>query len=86
LVLLLLVEVMVAVVVISVLQFQMVDLVDREVVVAAGPMASILLITAGAPLVGGMLLLPLILSGPGKLSVDHWLRLRLLRNKRRLWP
>jgi putative oxidoreductase len=37
------------------------------------------------PLIYLAMLLPLILSGPGKLSVDHWLRLRFLRGERRLW-
>jgi len=37
------------------------------------------------PLIYLAMLLPLILSGPGKLSVDHWLRLRFLRSERRLW-
>ncbi len=31
------------------------------------------------------MLLPLILSGPGKLSIDHLLRERFLRAQRRLW-
>lgn len=32
-----------------------------------------------------VMLLPLILSGPGKLSLDHWLRSRHLNSERRLW-
>jgi len=31
------------------------------------------------------MLLPLILSGPGKLSIDHWLRQHFLKIERRLW-
>jgi len=37
------------------------------------------------PLIYLAMFLPLILSGPGKLSVDYWLRLRFLRTERRLW-
>lgn len=37
------------------------------------------------PLIFLAMLLPLILSGPGKLSVDHWLRARHLQGERRLW-
>jgi putative oxidoreductase len=37
------------------------------------------------PLIYLAMFLPLILSGPGKLSVDHWLRLRFLKTQRRLW-
>lgn len=37
------------------------------------------------PLIYLVLFLPLILSGPGKLSLDHWLRMRYLRGERRLW-
>ncbi len=37
------------------------------------------------PLIYLVLLLPLILSGPGKLSLDHWLRERHLKAERRLW-
>lgn len=32
-----------------------------------------------------VMLLPLIFSGPGKLSLDHWLRQRHLSGERRLW-
>jgi putative oxidoreductase len=32
-----------------------------------------------------ILFLPLILSGPGKLSLDAWLRGRFLKHERRLW-
>jgi putative oxidoreductase len=37
------------------------------------------------PLIYLAMFLPLILSGPGKLSVDHWLRQRYLKTQRRLW-
>jgi len=37
------------------------------------------------PLIYLAMLLPLMLSGPGKLSLDHWLRLRFLQARRRLW-
>ena len=37
------------------------------------------------PLIYLVLFLPLLLSGPGKLSLDHWLRERHLRPERRLW-
>lgn len=37
------------------------------------------------PLIYLAMLLPLILSGPGKLSIDHWLRRHFLRGQRRLW-
>ncbi len=37
------------------------------------------------PLIYLIMLLPLILSGPGKLSLDFWLRQRLLHSRRRLW-
>ncbi len=37
------------------------------------------------PLIYLAMFLPLILSGPGKLSVDHWLRQRYLKIQRRLW-
>jgi len=37
------------------------------------------------PLLYLAMFLPLILSGPGKLSIDHWLRLRFLKTQRRLW-
>jgi putative oxidoreductase len=37
------------------------------------------------PLIYLVMFLPLILSGPGKLSLDHWLRGRYLRTERRLW-
>lgn len=37
------------------------------------------------PLLYLAMLLPLILSGPGKLSLDHWLRRRFLKTERRLW-
>jgi putative oxidoreductase len=37
------------------------------------------------PLIYLAMLLPLILSGPGKLSVDHWLRPHFLKTQRRLW-
>lgn len=37
------------------------------------------------PLIYLAMLLPLILSGPGKLSIDHWLRQRFIRTQRRLW-
>jgi putative oxidoreductase len=37
------------------------------------------------PLIYLVMFLPLILSGPGKLSVDHWLRERHLKAERRLW-
>ncbi len=37
------------------------------------------------PLIYLAMFLPLILSGPGKLSLDHWLRSRYLKAERRLW-
>lgn len=37
------------------------------------------------PLIYLAMLLPLILSGPGKLSIDHWLRQHFLKTQRRLW-
>lgn len=37
------------------------------------------------PLIYLVLFLPLLLSGPGKLSLDHWLRNRHLKSERRLW-
>ncbi len=37
------------------------------------------------PLIYLVLFLPLILAGPGKLSLDHWLRAHYLRAERRLW-
>jgi putative oxidoreductase len=37
------------------------------------------------PLLYLAMLLPLLLSGPGKLSLDHWLRQRYLSAERRLW-
>ncbi len=37
------------------------------------------------PLIYLAMLLPLILNGPGKLSLDHLLRQRFLRGQRRLW-
>lgn len=37
------------------------------------------------PLIYLVMFLPLILSGPGKLSLDHWLRSRYLKSERRLW-
>jgi putative oxidoreductase len=37
------------------------------------------------PLIYLAMLLPLILSGPGKLSLDHALRQRFMRTQRRLW-
>jgi len=37
------------------------------------------------PLIYLAMFLPLILSGPGKLSLDHWLRQRYLKTQRRLW-
>lgn len=37
------------------------------------------------PLIYLVLFLPLILSGPGRLSLDHWLRSRHLSGERRLW-
>jgi putative oxidoreductase len=37
------------------------------------------------PLIYLVLFVPLILSGPGKLSIDHWLRERHLKTERRLW-
>ncbi len=37
------------------------------------------------PLLYLAMLLPLVLSGPGKLSIDHWLRARRPRTERRLW-
>ncbi|OYY94279.1 MAG: hypothetical protein B7Y41_08145 [Hydrogenophilales bacterium 28-61-23] len=37
------------------------------------------------PLLHLAMLLPLILSGPGKLSLDHWLRQRFAQTERRLW-
>lgn len=37
------------------------------------------------PLIYLAMLLPLMLSGPGKLSLDHALRQRFMRNQRRLW-
>jgi putative oxidoreductase len=37
------------------------------------------------PLIYLAMFLPLILSGPGKISIDHWLRQRYLKTQRRLW-
>jgi putative oxidoreductase len=37
------------------------------------------------PLIYLAMFLPLILSGPGKVSIDHWLRQRYLKTQRRLW-
>lgn len=37
------------------------------------------------PLIYLVMFLPLIFSGPGKLSLDHWLRDRFLKTERRLW-
>lgn len=37
------------------------------------------------PLIYLVMLLPLILAGPGKLSLDHVLRQRYLKTQRRLW-
>lgn len=37
------------------------------------------------PLIFLAMLLPLMLSGPGRLSLDHWLRARHLQAERRLW-
>ncbi len=37
------------------------------------------------PLIYLAMFIPLILSGPGKLSIDHWLRQRHLKSERRLW-
>jgi putative oxidoreductase len=37
------------------------------------------------PLIYLAMFLPLILSGPGKLSIDHWLRQHFLKTQRRLW-
>lgn len=37
------------------------------------------------PLIYLVMFLPLILSGPGKLSIDYWLRERHLKSERRLW-
>lgn len=37
------------------------------------------------PLIYLVMFLPLILSGPGKVSIDHWLRQRFLKTQRRLW-
>lgn len=37
------------------------------------------------PLIYLAMLLPLILSGPGKLSLDHLMRQHFLRGQRRLW-
>jgi putative oxidoreductase len=37
------------------------------------------------PLIYLVMFLPLILSGPGKLSLDHWLRGLHLKTERRLW-
>lgn len=37
------------------------------------------------PLIYLAMFLPLILSGPGKLSIDSWLRQRFLKTERRLW-
>lgn len=37
------------------------------------------------PLIYLVMFLPLIFSGPGKLSLDHWLRGRHLSGERRLW-
>jgi putative oxidoreductase len=37
------------------------------------------------PLIYLVMFLPLILSGPGKLSLDHWLRGHYLKAERRLW-
>jgi putative oxidoreductase len=37
------------------------------------------------PLIYLAMLLPLILSGAGKLSIDHWLRQHFLKTERRLW-
>lgn len=37
------------------------------------------------PLLYLVMFLPLIFTGPGKLSLDHWLRKRLVNRERRLW-
>jgi putative oxidoreductase len=37
------------------------------------------------PLIYLVLFLPLIFSGPGKLSLDHWIRTRYGNSERRLW-
>lgn len=37
------------------------------------------------PLIYLVMLLPLMLSGPGRLSLDHWLRQRHRQHPRRLW-
>lgn len=37
------------------------------------------------PLIYLVMFLPLMLSGPGKVSIDHWLRQRYLKTQRRLW-
>lgn len=37
------------------------------------------------PLIYLVLFMPLILAGPGRLSLDHWLRENYLRTERRLW-
>lgn len=37
------------------------------------------------PLIYLAMFLPLILSGSGKLGIDHWLRQRYLKTQRRLW-
>jgi len=37
------------------------------------------------PLIYLVLLLPLIFSGPGRLSVDHWVRMKYLAAERRIW-
>lgn len=37
------------------------------------------------PFIYLVMLLPLIFSGPGKLSLDHWIRSHYANNERRLW-
>ncbi|MEW5787765.1 MAG: DoxX family protein [Pseudomonadota bacterium] len=37
------------------------------------------------PLIYLVMFLPLIFTGPGRLSLDHWLRDRYLKAERRLW-
>ncbi|MCP5279684.1 MAG: DoxX family protein [Thiobacillus sp.] len=37
------------------------------------------------PVIYMVMFLPLIFSGPGKLSLDHWIRLKHMGGERRLW-
>ncbi len=37
------------------------------------------------PLIYLVMFLPLIFTGPGKLSLDHWIRHRTVNSERRLW-